>query len=89
VKLLAGVGFRRLAGITAALALVGVPAASAEPGSELGWLERTHLTGDSGGPRRTLTHHWVVLGACYTAGSLEGNHDTLRRNRLGWNSQAR
>jgi len=36
--------------------------------SELGWLERTHLTGDWGRPRTTLADHGVVLGARYTAG---------------------
>jgi porin len=68
VKLLAGVGLRCLAGITVALAPFGAPAAWAEAGSEPGWLERSHLTGDWGGRRTTLTDHGVVLGARYTAG---------------------
>jgi porin len=67
-KILAVVGFRRVAGIIAALALVASPPASAEMGSEPGWRERTHLTGDWSGRRTTLIDHGVVLGARYTAG---------------------
>jgi porin len=80
LELHAGVGSRLLAGITAAL--VGAPGASAEAGSEPGWLARPHLTGDWGGRRSTLTEHGVVLGARYTAGfwsNLRGGFETGTR----------
>lgn len=68
MELFAGFGFRLLAGITVALALVAAPAASAERPPEPRWWERPHLTGDWGGRRETLAERGIVAGARYTAG---------------------
>jgi len=76
------VGFRLLTGIAAALGLLAAPTASAEPGSDPGWLSRSHLTGDWGGWRATLAEHGLVPGARYTAGfwsNLRGGFQTGTR----------
>ncbi len=52
----------------ALLLLGGVATARAEPGPELGWLDRPQLTGDWGGARRRLAARGVLPGARYTTG---------------------
>lgn len=79
LELLAGVGFRRWAGIAAALALASVPGASADTGSAEGWEKRTHLTGD-----RASRGDRVVAAALTTTEQAAAKLAPFRWNPFQW-----
>lgn len=79
---LSRVGSQILATIGAALTWPAGPTAAADPAPEPGWLERTHLTGDWRGWRKTLDEHGIAPGARYTGGfwsNLRGGFQTGTR----------